>query len=122
MARVVFDAGHPLDHDGHPRQSPQLGAEAVRGGSLEQGRLHLPQLRRRQSRFAARAPGCLQSFGAALLPVAIPPTDTLPADLELTGDGSQRRLSFGEQTSGLLSPLLEGLEVTRTRTGHHDPG
>lgn len=80
MAGVIADPREALDHRGHARQRPQIGAEVMRGGARAQGRVHPRQLPRVQPRLAAQPPRRLQAAAALLAPDLVPAVRGLPTD------------------------------------------
>ncbi len=105
MAGMVPDPGEPLDDGGHPRQGPQIGAEAVGACPLAQRSVNLVQLGVGELRLAPGSAGRAQGGEAALSPLPIPATNTLAAHLECASDRGQN-LAAAEQLSGLLAPLF----------------
>jgi hypothetical protein len=104
---------HPrqaLDQLGHPRQGPQIRPEALGARPLAQRPVELLQLLALQFRFAARPPGGAQSLRAALFPLPVPAADTLPTDLESSGDRRKPR-ARAEQLGGSSASIFECLEI-----------
>ena len=110
MARMVPHASPPLDHGGHPGQDPPIGAEPVRSRPLAQHPVELLQLSAVEFRLATCPASRSQRTDAALPPLPVPPTDTLAAHLEGSGDRRQNRAG-AEQLGGLLSSIFQGLEI-----------
>jgi hypothetical protein len=111
MAGMVSHAGQPLDHGGHPRQGPQIRAEAVGACPLAKPALEALQLRAVQSGWATGSADGSQGGQAALLPGAVPATGTLAAYLECPGHKG-RSLAATEELRGLPAPLFQGLEIS----------
>lgn len=105
MAGMVPDPGEPLDDGGHPRQGPQIGAEAVGACPLAQRSVNLVQLGVGELRLAARSTGRAQGGDPALPPLPVPATNTLAAHLQCPSDTGQN-LAAAEQLRGLLAPLF----------------
>jgi hypothetical protein len=91
MPGVIVHAGQALDHDRHPGQRPQLGAEAVPLRPPEQGSFDSRQLPGIESRFPAQPTRGLQPGPAAPAPELIPPMRRLPRHPECPRD---RRLGL----------------------------
>ena len=111
MPGVVVDAGHTLDDPRHPGQRPEIRGEGVRPCPLPQRPLHLAELVAIQLRLAARPPGPLQRADTTPLPFPVPPTYTLPTDLQVPGDSRQDHLAGSKQATRLLAPLLQVHEI-----------
>ncbi len=104
---------HPrqaLDPLGHPRQGPPIRPEALGARPWAQGPVELLQLRALKLRFAACPPGGAQSLRGALFPRPVPAADTLPTDLESSGDRRKPR-ACAEQLGGSSAPIFQCLEI-----------
>ena len=91
MAGMIVHAGQALDHRGHARQRPQIGAEAVPLRPPEQCPLDPPQLPGIEPPFATQRPRRFQARPAAPAPEVIPPMRRLPTDPEPPHDRCLRR-------------------------------
>ena len=96
MAGMIGHAGQALDHRGHARQRPQIGAEAVPLRPPEQCPLDPPQLPGIEPPFATQRPRRFQARPAAPAPEVIPPMRRLPTDPEPPHD-RRLRLALPEQ-------------------------
>jgi hypothetical protein len=112
MARVIRNAGQPSDDRGDARKSPKIRAVTVSPGALAQGFFNTPQLGGIQFRLTAGSASASQRFYPVALPLFIPPTHTLAADLELSGNGGQDQLARREQAGGMFSPLFQSLKIS----------
>lgn len=121
MAGMIVHTGQSLRHQGHSRQRPQIGAEAVRPCALQQRFLDLPQLLAIQLGLAARPPGATQGRGAAALPFCVPTTHALATDLQFPSDRRENHLTGLEQTGGLFATMLQLPKIpTRRNRRWHD--
>ncbi len=105
MARMVPHAAVPLDDGGHPRQRPQIGAEAVGARPLEKPALDLGELLAIQPRLATGSTGGTQRGQAAPLPGLVPAADALAAGVECARHKGQF-LAAAEQLRGLEAALF----------------
>lgn len=103
MAGMVPHPGQPLDHRGHARQRPQIGAEAVGARPLAQSPVDLLEVGAVQLRLAPRSARPAQRRHAALSPLSVPARDALAADLDGASDRGQNR-AVAEQSRGLHAP------------------
>jgi hypothetical protein len=111
MAGMVSHASQPLDHGGHPRQGPQIRAEAVGACPLAKPALEALELRAVQFGFATGPADGSQGGPAALLPGAVPAAGTLAAHLECPSDKG-RSLAGPKQLRRLSATLFQGLEIS----------
>ncbi len=111
MARVILHAGQVLNEVRHPRQGPELRAEAVRPWPLAQGRFDAAQLLGRQAGLAPGPPRGALRLAPALPPRPVPPQDTLATDAQPAGDGGLRLLGRGEEPCGQLPTPFQSLEI-----------
>ena len=120
MSRVILHAGHPLDDARHPRERPEVRAEAMRAGAFAQRRFNTDQLLRSQPGLAASAPRGPQRRTAALAPRAIPSHHALATDAQAPSNGPVRLSTRGEQPRGLVATNFQSVEIPSWRnvSGH----
>lgn len=111
MPGVIVDAGQTLNHQGDPRQGPQVSGESVRPCSPQQLPLQHLHLILGEARQASRTPGSLQPIAPLLLPGAVPGDRALTrrADAACHFGGEQ---TLHEESRRLQTPLLQRLEIT----------
>ena len=120
MARMILHTGQSLRHQGHSRQRPQIGTEAVRPCALQQRFLHLLELLAIQLGLASRPTGATQGRSAAPLPFCVPTTHALATDLQFPSDRRVNHPTGLEQTSRLFATVLEFRKIPprRNRCAH----
>jgi hypothetical protein len=121
MARMILHTGQSLGHQGHSRQRPQIGAEAVRPCALQQRFLDLLELLAIQLGLAARPTSATQGRGATALPICVPTTHALATDLQFPSDRRVNHLTGLEQTGRLFATMLQLRKIpTRRNRCAHD--
>ena len=121
MARMILHTGQSLRHQGHSRQRPQIGTEAVRPCALQQRFLDLSELLAIQLGLAARPTSATQGRGATALPICVPTTHALATDLQFPSDRRVNHPTGLEQTSRLFATVLELRKIpTRRNRCAHD--
>ena len=120
MARMIVHTGQSLRHQGHSRQRPQIGAEAVRPCALQQRFLDLLELLVIQLGLAARPTGATQGRGTAAPPFFVPTTDALATDLQFPSDRRVNHLTGLEPTGRLFATMLQlpKIPTRRNRCAH----
>jgi hypothetical protein len=81
MTGMIVDVREALDHFRDAGQGPQIGRKTVRPCAFSQRLVELLQLLGLEPRFPSRATGSTKSRGTTSLPLGIPATYTLPADI-----------------------------------------
>lgn len=111
MPGVIRHARQALDEPRHPRQGPELRAEAVRPRPLAQGRFDAAQLLGCQAGLAPGPPRAAQRGTPAPSPRPVPSHNALATGAQPAGDGGLRLLGRGEEPRGLLPTTFQCLEI-----------
>lgn len=123
VTRMITNARQAFNNAGDARESPEIRAKSVSSCPLPQRLIELPPLDRTQPWFSAGPAGGPQSFVPSALPLLVPPTDALSADLEAAGSRRVDRLTSCEQARGAFSPLLQSSKISPgTILGSHALG
>lgn len=110
MAGMMGHAGQPLDQLRHPRQGPQIGAEALRPRARPQRPLDLRQLRAAQLGLAPGPPRRFQPRPSLGLPRLMPMIGRRCRDAQDPRDRSLR-LAPREQLRGLEPPSFQRSKI-----------
>ena len=115
VAGAIPHTSHALDHDGDSWQSPQIGGKTMSARTFTQGEINPLPVRRIELGRTPRSLGSVEPIHSALLPLRVPVTCALPADLK---EPSYLRhdLTRSEKLGSAPPSLLQTFEVSSSAT------